>query len=128
MENGAPDTGWLASLRRFADGLLASVQDRLQLLAIELNEEKLRLIQILVWIAAIVSLGFLAVIFASLVLLVLFWETARVPVAIGLAVAYGGSLAAAIIGFRRFLARQPVPFSATLRELQKDRECIRTEK
>ena len=85
MENGVPDTGWLASLRRFADGLLASVQDRLQLLAIELNEEKLRLIQILVWIAAIVSLGFLAVIFASIVLLVLFWDTARVPVAIGLA-------------------------------------------
>jgi len=127
METGAPVAGWLGSLRRFADGLLASAQDRLQLLAIELNEEKLRLIQIQIWIAAIVALGFLALIFSSLVLLVIFWDTARVPIAIGLALTYGGSLAAAVIGFRRFLARQPKPFAATLGELQKDRECIRTE-
>ena len=32
---------------------------------------------------------------------------------------------ATVIGFRRFLARQPRPFGASLEELQADRECIR---
>jgi uncharacterized membrane protein YqjE len=32
-----------------------------------------------------------------------------------------------IIAFRRYLARQPRPFAATLHEIGEDRACIRTE-
>lgn len=115
----------LGSVRSFADGLLASMHDRLELLAIELHEEKHRLVQILMWTSAIMFLAILATIFASLVLVVIFWDTARVAVVCGLAVVYIGALVAAIVGFRRYLARQKKPFAATLRELREDRECIR---
>lgn len=125
MENHGLGTGWIGSLRGFADGVVGSIQDRLRLLAIELQEEKFRLVEILLWIAAIVGLGFLAVIFASLVLVFVFWETARLPVIVGLAVAYISALITVVIGFRRYLARQPKPFAATLNELQEDRECFR---
>jgi hypothetical protein len=37
---------------------------------------------------------------------------------------YTGALVA-IIAFRRFLARQPHPFAATLHEIGEDRACIR---
>ena len=30
-----------------------------------------------------------------------------------------------VVAFRRYLSRQPRPFSATLRELQDDQTCIR---
>jgi uncharacterized membrane protein YqjE len=126
MENSAPGRGLLGSLRGLADGMVGSVHDRLQLLAIELEEEKDRLIQILVWLAAIAALGFLALIFASLVLVFVFWETG-VAVVVGLAAAYIIGFVAVLMAFRRYLARQPKPFAATLNELQEDRACIREE-
>ena len=120
-------SGLLGSLRGFADGLLGSVQDRVELLSIELHEEKHRLIQIIIWISAVVLTGMLAIIFASLAMVFWFWETARVPVAFGLAGAYAVGFIAVIFYFRRFLARQPRPFAGTLSELKTDRTCIRPE-
>ena len=38
---------------------------------------------------------------------------------------YTGVTAAIVAGFRRFLARQPKPLSATLEELAEDEACIR---
>jgi uncharacterized membrane protein YqjE len=126
METAPPgSTGFLGSLRSLGDGLLASVQDRLKLVSIELQEEKFRLIRTLVWISAAVFSGMMAVTFASLTLVYLFWESARVAVLGGLAVFYAGALLAIIIALRRFLARQPAPFAATLQELGEDRACIR---
>jgi uncharacterized membrane protein YqjE len=120
-------SGLLGAVRGFADGVVGSIHDRLQLLALELNEEKFRLIQTFIWISAILFLAVIAVLFTSLVVVVVFWETARVAVVSILAGVYVAATIAAIMGFRRFLKRQPKPFAATLRELQQDRECIRPE-
>jgi uncharacterized membrane protein YqjE len=126
METAAPRSGLLGSLRAFGDGLLGSVQERLELVSIELQEEKLRLIQTFIWISAAVFAGLLTVVFASLTLVYLFWESARLVVLGGLTVFYGGVLVAVVLGFRRYLARQPKPFAATLHELGEDRACIRS--
>jgi len=119
-------SGLLGSLRSFADGLLGSLHARIELLSLELQEEKFRLIQVFIWISAMVFLAILATVFASLVLVAVFWETARVTVMCSLAGAYLVGLIAVLVGFRRFLAQQPKPFAATLNELKKDRECFRT--
>lgn len=125
MQPRVPATGFMASLRDFGDGLFASAQQRLELFSIELQEEKFRLIQTFVWISAAVFAGMMAVAFASLTLVYLFWESARLAVLGGLALVYAGALVGIIIAFRAFLARQPTPFSATLHEVTKDRACIR---
>jgi uncharacterized membrane protein YqjE len=117
----------LGSLRGFADGLLGSVHDRLELVTIELQEEKHRLVQTLVWISGILVLGFLALVFASFALVIWLWDTARVAAVCGVALGYAVGLVVVIILFRRYLARQPRPFAATLDELQHDRACIRPE-
>jgi uncharacterized membrane protein YqjE len=75
----------------------------------------------------VVFLGMMAIMFASLTLVYLFWETARLAVLGGLTVLYAGALAVIILAFRRYLARQPSPFAATLQEIGEDRACIRTE-
>jgi uncharacterized membrane protein YqjE len=127
MDTGTPvPTGFLASFRKLGDVLLATVSDRLELFSLELQEEKYRLIRIFLWISAGVFTGMMAVTFASLALVYLFWESARLAVLIGLAVVYTAALVAIIIAFRRFLARQPHPFAATLEEIGEDRACIRT--
>jgi len=112
------------SFRSLGDGLMASVQDRLELLSVELQEEKFRLIRTFLWISAALFTGMMTVMFASLTLVYLFWESARLAVLGGLTLAYTGAAVAIIIAFRRFRARQPRPFAATLEELKQDRECI----
>jgi uncharacterized membrane protein YqjE len=127
MDTSPPATaGILGSLRIFCDGILASGAQRLELLSVELQEEKLRLIQIFMWISAVVFAGMMAITFASLVLVYAFWESARLAVLGGLALFYAVTFIAVIISFRRYLARQPQPFAATISELGSDRACIRT--
>ena len=128
MEPRPPaSSGLFGNLRGLADGLLQSAHDRLELLTVELHEEKYRLIQIFIWISAIVFFAMLTMVFASLALVVVLWETSRVAVVCSLAAAYLIATVVAVIGFRRSLKRQPRPFEASLRELREDRECIRTE-
>ncbi|HSY54638.1 MAG TPA: phage holin family protein [Opitutaceae bacterium] len=123
METATP--GFLNSFRVLGDSLLATVQDRLELFSVELQEEKFRLIQTFIWISAAVFTGMMAITFASLTLVYLFWESARLAVLGGLTVFYAGALVAIIIAFRRYIARAPSPFSATRQEIGEDRSCIR---
>jgi uncharacterized membrane protein YqjE len=124
MESPAPP-GFLASFRALGDGLAASLQDRFELLSVELQEEKFRLIQTFIWISAAVFTGMMTLAFASLTLVFFCWESSRLAVLGGLTLLYATALAAIIVAFRRYLARQPKPFAATLHELGEDRACIR---
>jgi uncharacterized membrane protein YqjE len=119
--------GFLASLRGLGDGLLAGLQDRLELFSIEFREEKLRLLRTFIWISAAVFTGAMAATFASLTLVYLFWDSARLAVLGGLAAFHTVSLVMIIVALRRHLARQPEPFAATLREIGVDRACFRTD-
>ena len=116
--------GVLGGLHALGDSLLGTVQDRLELVSVELQEEKLRLVQTFIWISAAVVAGMMALCFASLTLVYLFWASARLAVLGGLTVLYTGALVVIVLGFRRFLARQPAPFSATRQEIGADRACI----
>jgi uncharacterized membrane protein YqjE len=126
MDRATPaSASFMGSLRSLSDGLLASMEDRLELFSAELQEEKFRLIQTVIWICAAAFTGMMAIIFASLTLVYLFWDSARIGVLVGFAAMYAAALVAVIIAFRRFLARQPQPFEGTLREIREDRTCIR---
>ena len=116
--------GILGSLRSLGDGLLAMAQDRLQLVVLELQQEKLHLIQTFIWISAAFFTGMMALIFANLALVYFFWETARLAVLGGLAAFYALSLVAIVLAYRRHLARRAAPFAATRQELEADRACI----
>jgi uncharacterized membrane protein YqjE len=125
MEPELPDSpGILGSLRILGDGFLSTLEDRIGLVSIELQEEKFRLIQTLFWISAIVFSAVMAITFASITLVYVFWESARLAVLGGLAAFYAVALVSVIVAFRRYLARQPEFLGATLQELRHDRACI----
>jgi len=121
-----PDSppSFLGSFRALGDGLIATVQDRIELVSLELQEEKIRLIQIMIWITALLFSCAMAFTFLSFAFVYLFWESARLTVLGSLALFY--TTAAVVIGiaFRRYLARQPRPFATTIDELKQDRACI----
>jgi uncharacterized membrane protein YqjE len=119
--------GILHSVRALADSVLATVADRVELVAVEVQEEKFRLIQGFIWISAAVFTGVMAITFASITLVYLLWDSARLAALGGLTLLYTGAMVAIVVAARRHLARQPRPFAATLQEIKADRACIRTE-
>ena len=127
--NAPPPTspGFLASLRGLGDTLIGSVQDRLELFSLELHEEKIRFFQTLLWISAVVFAAGMTLTFASILVVYLFWESARIGVLIGLTGFYAAALVTLAFSFRSYLARQPKPFTETLQELNEDRSCMRNE-
>lgn len=122
-----PSAGILNSVRAFTDSLLATVEDRIELVSVELQEEKLRLIKIFIWISAAIFTGLMAVTFASITVVYMLWESARLAALIGLTAVYTIAAVSIIVAFRSYLARQPRPFAATLSEIKMDRSCIQTE-
>jgi uncharacterized membrane protein YqjE len=118
------DGGVFASLRRMLDSALALVQNRLQVLTVELQEEKVRLFDLLLRVAAVVVLGFMTLIGATALVVVWLWDTSPVVVLAIVTVLYGSTAAGIGYGLRQRLQRGPPPFAGTLAEFKKDREWL----
>lgn len=123
----APGKSLGSRLRAYAAGALGILQTRLELLATEVQEEKIRLGSLLAYAAAaFFFLGFGAVLLA-LFLTVLLWDSHRLLAlgaftAVFLAIGLIAALAAARIG--RQGSRL---FAASISELAQDREMLRPE-
>ncbi|HRO34761.1 phage holin family protein [Thauera sp.] len=113
------------SLHGIVDAGLQTVQTRLELLAVELQEEKLRLTGLaLNTVLAGLLLGF-GLVFLMVFLTVLFWEEHRLlALGISTAVCVGGGLLAASNAARAFRSGTKL-FSASLAELARDRAALK---
>lgn len=113
------------SLRGFLDAGLATAQTRLELLAVEAQEEKLRLTGLLfnTFLSA-VFLGF-GVVFLVVFLTVLFWDDHRLlALGLGTVVLLAAGLLTASNAARE-VKRGSRLFAASLGELARDREALR---
>jgi len=115
----------MSSLRSLGDNLLGALQSRLTLFSIELHEERLRLAQFVIWLTAALFTGVMALAFVSLALAFWLWQSSPLLAVTVLAGVYLVGFVVVAVAFRRYLARQPRPFDATIQELEKDRQCIR---
>lgn len=115
------------SLRGLLDNTLQTAQTRLELLAVELQEEKLRLTGLLFNLVVGALLLAFGIVFLLAFLTVLFWEEHRL-LALGLATAvcFGGALLTATNAARE-LKRGSRLFAASLAELARDRAALRKE-
>jgi uncharacterized membrane protein YqjE len=122
-----PEPGLFGSLKRLLDTAVATLQNRVELFATEFREETYRLIEAIILTAALTALAITTLTLVTLTIVILFWDSARVATLIALSVIY---LLASILACRTLLLRMKSnkPFSATLDELKKDRECLRTKK
>lgn len=116
--------GLLGSIKNLVATLVAVAQTRLQLLANEIEEEKLRLARLALFAVLAVLFFVLGIIFLSLLVIVLFWDSNRVLVIGGfvgvyllLGIVFGGMV------LKRARARSRL-FAASLRELAKDSDRL----
>jgi len=116
--------GLLTSLQRLMATLLEILQTRVEIIATEFEEERVRLRELVMF--GILTLFFVSIGFALLTLFVvaLYWDTHRVAVLGGVAFLYLGlGGLTGIILYRRLKCR-PRLFSTTLSELAKDRDKL----
>jgi len=119
-ENSQTPEGILASVRRMAETALRTVQNRVELFALELQEEKCWLISTLLWAAATVFFGGLAIIFVVGAIIYLSPESARPWVVGGFALLFVYLAINAIVGLRRSVQNKKPPLADTVGELKKD--------
>ncbi len=116
--------GLLGSARGVLGALVEIGQTRLQLAGTELEEERLRVAELLLLATAALFFLGLGIVLTTLLLVLLFWDGPRVLVlggATALCLALGAGLAAA---WRRKARGKPPLLAATLAELQRDRDAL----
>jgi uncharacterized membrane protein YqjE len=117
------DPGLSQSLRQLLDRTLALVENRLELVVVEFQEERIRLIQAAMFLFGLmVCLGMLLLLL-TLGVLFLFWDHGRWYAFGGLVVFYG---ATGFFCWNRLarLFKGYVAFSATLGQFRKDRQWL----
>ena len=113
------------ALRSLGANLLALVLTRAELVAVELQEEKARAERKLVYLAlAALFLG-AGMLLASLLVVVLFWDTHRVLAAGGVCLLHLGIGGWALLRLREMDHGSQPPFSATLDEFAHDLRLLR---
>ncbi len=112
------------SVRRLAATAVGLVETRLEIVVTELEEEKLRLRQMLILgVVAGFCLG-VAALLAVMLVVVLFWDTHRLAAIGGLLVLFLGGGAVAAMALWRQTGAHARLFDTTLAELRKDRERL----
>jgi uncharacterized membrane protein YqjE len=97
----------------------------MQLLALEAQEEALRLGSILAW-GAVAAVGLtLGAVCGAVLLAVLFWEEHRIAVLLSLFTLFTGVGAMALWWVVRLVRQGSQLFSASLAELQRDQDVLR---
>ena len=112
-----------ATSRRFAERLLTIGENRLELLTVEVQEERERLLHSFLLALGVAAFGLLAGLTLTAAIVVLLGQYSPLAVLLTLTGLYG---AAAVCLYRRLtlLLRDWQTLSATLDQLRKDRACL----
>lgn len=117
--------GVLASLRAFAATSVGIARTRLQLLANDLEEQRARVLHLVVLGAIALFCGTLAVLLASAWIVIALWDQYRLWTLGFLAAIYAGGCLLALSVMKSKAAQRPQLFSASLAELRRDEDTLR---
>jgi len=115
----------LESVGRLGASFLAMTTTRLELAAVELEEEWQRILgYLLLGLLSLLLFG-IAMLLVAMVVILLFWDTYRIAATLGMAVLFGLAGAYAFISMKSAIGAKPRLLGATIAELSKDVNCIR---
>ena len=121
-----PAPGVIAALRSLAANTVAIVHTRLELLANEVEEERVRTLQIVLLAVIALFCAAVGVLLITTWIVVALWEQYRLATLAALALAY---LIAAGIALRKLKAKtaaRPKLFTTSLAELARDRDLLKS--
>ena len=117
-------SGLMESVKRLASTLISIVSTRLELLANELQEERLHLSKMLLYsLSALFFLG-VGILLLTVFIVVLFWDEHRLVVLGGLSFAFIVLAMLMAMSVRNMAKAKSKLFSASIAELAKDNEQL----
>jgi uncharacterized membrane protein YqjE len=119
------DPSILGSVRHLCNSGVEIAHARLELLSLEVQEEKLRIVNTLILGTVSAALGILAVTLITLAVIALCSAEIRVAALLVMGTTYG----TVAIAFWRFASRRlqrEIPFENSLIEMKKDKVCFQT--
>lgn len=128
MSEGTPNASSAATaatpLRGMGAAALGLLHGHLELLGIELQEQKVASLRQLLYAGVAVVFGLLLLFALSVLVLLLCWDSYRLEAIIALCLFHGLGCLLALWRLLAALRRQTSPFSASLEELARDREQL----
>jgi uncharacterized membrane protein YqjE len=124
-ESGQGSVGFAESVRRLGKSLLDLLHTRTELFTVELQEEKVRVLKLVLWVAAAITVGVSGLLIAMGALALCVWEAAGSWGLVGLAAGALGAAALILWGVHRNITNSPAPFAGTVAEFKKDAACLR---
>jgi uncharacterized membrane protein YqjE len=115
----------LAAAGRVASTLMAMVGTRLELAAVEFQEDARRLLGYLAWTLLAVFLAAASIMLVVLFVILLFWDSYRLQAVAGMAVLLSLGAGLIVMSVKSKLNAQTPLFADTLAELRKDVEYVR---
>ena len=116
---------FFAAAGRIAATLVAMAGTRLELAAVEFQEDARRLLGHLAWTLLAVFLAAGALLLAALFVIALFWDTYRLQAVGGMAVLFGALAGIILMKVRASMNAEAPLLSATLAELRNDIDYLR---
>jgi uncharacterized membrane protein YqjE len=114
-----------AAAGRVASTLVAMVGTRLELAAVEFQEDARRLLGYLAWSLLAVFLAAASIMLVALFVILLFWDSYRLQAVAGMALLLAAGAGLIVMSVRSKLNAQTPLFADTLAELRKDIEYVR---
>jgi uncharacterized membrane protein YqjE len=103
---------------------LAALQNRGELLQVELQEEKNRVVELFIWAAVACFLAFFFVVVLTGTIILLFPDDLRIYAAGGFSLLYLVGAVLALLNLRALVKSAAMPFAETMAEVKKDREWL----
>ncbi len=116
--------GLFGSLRRLGRSLVGTVRTRLDLVATEVEEQGLRLTQMLVLALAAAFCLVLALLLLIALVVVVFWDTHRLLALGGFTLFFAIAGVVLIVVLKNKAAERPRFLASTIAELDKDRRAL----
>lgn len=123
--SGQSSVGFAESVRRLGKSLMDLLHTRTELFSVELQEEKIRALRLVLWVAAAIAVGVSGLLIAMGALALRIWEAAGYWGLVGLAAGALGTAALILWGVHRNITKGPTPFAGTVAEFKKDAACLR---
>lgn len=110
--------------RRLSASLLALGRIRLELLAIEVQEEKERILAMMVWAVAATFLGCFALVFCALFVTAALWDSHRLLALGGFSALFIVLAALGVMRLRQLVADGSTLFQSSIGELRRDSQAL----
>ncbi len=115
----------MQSLRNLAATLVEILRTRFELLATELEEERIRILQLLFWAAGALFMFGVGILLLVIMIVGVFWDSPhRVTAIVVLACVFFAGGVGMAIAVRNRIRERPRLFSASLDELARDKDQL----